>query len=266
MAANSFNTPPTSKSSLSTDCLPPGKPCTTTHTTHSTHIVNHIYHGTASNAESPDSINLCYVLDCSGSMHEMPDNGLQTVRDAIETVKRGSVEITERLIEFGTDVRVIPNKKIASYLDKSAWNCQMGQTALWDAVKIAIEECNYEGILVIVTDGQDNNSKATQQEMIHLLKRFRQNGKVYLIGLCENEDRLKMQLGGEVDRCIAINPRDRMSYMNMTQTIDSKCTTDNLQNDSCDLSQQRHQSKLRQRQQEMKQEIKQESCDSPSTA
>jgi von Willebrand factor type A domain. len=160
---------------------------------------------------------VCYLLDCSGSMSHMPTEGVELFKQSVKELDELSLLIRRiRIIEFGDtyfsyDFKL---KELDTKFRWTSWKSSMGQTALYDAIVFAIlSSKNSSSILTIITDGEENSSWSTKESAVKLLKKFRsKDGKVRLIGP-GTEDHLMNTLGGEVDSVFPLDPKTTHSDM-----------------------------------------------------
>lgn len=122
--------------------------------------------------DAPASI--CIILDLSGSMSE---DKLERAKKALGRFMENGHELDEYfLIGFNQRVRLLqdstndPNEILNSFILAEA----KGQTALFDACYIGIEKLTRASqskkIILLVSDGQDNSSRYTFNEVKELLK------------------------------------------------------------------------------------------------
>lgn len=155
-------------------------------------------------------INVCYVLDCSGSMIDMPEQGITTLRNNIKDLKNVEPKKKKviKIIEFGNNINSFDFeiRDVDEVFSNTKWKCSMGKTSLYDAIATAVLHCKQEGgLITIITDGKENDSWLTKTETVNLLRKFRTTkGKVMLIGPGEY-DELRNCLDGEVDSVYALS-------------------------------------------------------------
>lgn len=158
------------------------------------------------------ALNICYVLDCSGSMVDMPSEGMNILRKNVKDLIE--VEPTKkkliRIFEFGDVINSFSFdlKDIDAKFSNKYWKYSMGRTSLYDAITVSILHCKDEGgLITIITDGRENESWIKKDVAIELIRCFRtkHSGKIMLIGPGD-EAFLKECLDGQVDSVFALNP------------------------------------------------------------
>jgi uncharacterized protein YegL len=152
-----------------------------------------------------EQINACYVLDCSGSMIEMPKEGITILKNNIKDLEKVEPTKTKliKIIEFGDVVNSFDFelKDLEEKFPYKTWKSSMGKTSLYDAISTAVLQCKQSGgLITIITDGKENESWLSKEIAVALLKKFRKdyNGKVMLIGPGDREF-LENCIGGQAD-------------------------------------------------------------------
>lgn len=148
-----------------------------------------------------NNLNICYVLDCSQSMMNMPKEGLTVFLDSIKKIEN---DCNIQIVEFGTTVKY--SLSSINALDfkwkNKKWNCSMGRTALYDAIVVAILCAKPTGLITIITDGKENESWCGKLTAVTLARKYRQHqhkhGIIRIIGPGTKEE-LENILDGEVD-------------------------------------------------------------------
>lgn len=144
-----------------------------------------------SNEDSPVTVGL--VIDCSGSMQPkrsaVISAGLAFARSSNPQDEMFTVNFNE-----GVWPGLPPGKAFTSSLDELRQALQRttarGQTALFDAVRASLAHLSKGGqqkkILIVVSDGADNASAATFEEVLDAA--FRMDAVIYTIGLFDPDD------------------------------------------------------------------------------
>lgn len=115
-------------------------------------------------------MDICLILDCSGSMHKMPRLAVDCVKQRLSTYPNSNVNI----IQFGSMIDVIRDTK--KYLnDWTEWGCGMGNTRLYDAIVAGITLFPRH-LLLIVTDGEDTHSLIEIAQLKQIVTNFRNDG------------------------------------------------------------------------------------------
>ncbi len=149
-----------------------------------------------SDEDAPVSIGI--VFDVSDSMS---GDKIKRAREALASFLATSHERDEYfLIGFNTRAQLLLDKTHDSkaILDKLTFVETRGQTALYDACYIAIEKLT-RGVypkraILLITDGQDNNSRYTFKDLRRLLKES--DAIVYAIGI-EGANEGELGISGE---------------------------------------------------------------------
>ena len=135
-------------------------------------------------------ISLTVILDASGSMAGRMDEARQAV---VELFNSSNPQDDLRMITFGDQVRAVGN--LSDSLDdvhRTVASIQAdGFTALWDAMYLGVTELQSAAqrrkTIVLISDGGDNHSRYTQQEIKSLLEES--DVRVYAIGLFDRTAR-----------------------------------------------------------------------------
>jgi Ca-activated chloride channel family protein len=145
-------------------------------------VKQQIYHFT--DDDSPVSLGIVY--DVSGSMKERIARSVRALRRFIETSHNDDDFF---LIAFNDRAKLIEDfttsgDKIAGHL---MFVNTKGSTALYDAVYLAVEKVNQgrhkKKALLVISDGQDNNSRYTYKEVRNRVKEA--DVQVYAIGITD---------------------------------------------------------------------------------
>lgn len=149
-----------------------------------------------SDDDTPVSIGIAF--DVSGSMS---GDKIKRAREALASFLATSHERDEYfLIGFNTRAQLLLDKTQESkaILDKLTFVETRGQTALYDACYIAIEKLTRgaypKRAILLITDGQDNNSRYTFKDLRRLLKES--DAIVYAIGI-EGANEGELGISGE---------------------------------------------------------------------
>jgi len=119
-------------------------------------------------------ISIAVVFDLSGSMTR---NKMDQARVALERFFENSHPLDEySLIGFDSRPRVSVNstRDAAEMTQRLSFQPSHGQTALYDACRLAITQVRHSGYprraILIISDGQDNNSQSTLSELRRQLR------------------------------------------------------------------------------------------------
>lgn len=136
-----------------------------------------------SNQDAPASI--AVILDTSGSMS---GNKIEQAKNALASfIQTSKPEDEFFLIDVGSKANLLLNRTRDSeaLLEKFTYVEPKGNTALYDAISLGIEKVNQGSyarkILLIISDGEDNNSRMSFRKVRNLLKES--NAVVYSIGI-----------------------------------------------------------------------------------
>lgn len=139
-----------------------------------------------SDADAPASIGI--VFDHSASMTE---EKLSRAREAVSRVLENSHEQDEFfLVGFSSNVRLlVDHTKDAETLVQSLAGVQpKGYTSLYDACYLAVEKASRgrhaRKAIILISDGEDNNSRYSYKELRHLLAES--NVTIYAIGISQD--------------------------------------------------------------------------------
>ncbi|MBX7175113.1 MAG: VWA domain-containing protein [Pyrinomonadaceae bacterium] len=139
-----------------------------------------------SNEDAPASISI--VLDTSGSMSgKKIDLAKQALADFIQTSKEQDEFF---LIDVGSKASLLLDRTRDSeaILQKFNFVEPKGNTALFDAIELGIERVtkgtHYKKIVLIISDGEDNNSRLSFRKLKNLLKES--NATIYAVGIDSN--------------------------------------------------------------------------------
>src|SRR3989442_1459963 len=138
-------------------------------------------------------ISLGMIFDVSGSMKDK----ISTARDAAVTfLKTGNPEDEYFLVEFANRPEVAADftTDVSKLQNKLIFTPAKGMTALYDAVYVGLEKLkegsNPKKALLLITDGEDNRSRYTFQNVKDFVKE--QDAQIYAIGIT---DEWNSQLG-----------------------------------------------------------------------
>jgi uncharacterized protein YegL len=174
-----------------------------------------------------DAFTLCYVLDCSGSMVNMPKEAFsyikklfKEVKDNFDSLRKENKELRHTVVKvnvvtFGSYINVssVEGDKIEKLARNKSddWNCSMGQTSLYDSIVLAciLSKSEKGGVVIIITDGEENNSLLDENyktSVVHVMKKFRENnGKIILVGV-GTEDYLSKKFEQQIDKIYPLDP------------------------------------------------------------
>jgi len=131
-------------------------------------------------------ISLGIVYDVSGSMKERISRSLRALRRFIETSHNDDDFF---LIAFNDRAKLIQDFTTSgdSVLGHLMFANPHGSTALYDAAYIAVEKVQQgrhsKRALLIISDGQDNNSRYTYKELLNIVKEA--DVQIYAIGITD---------------------------------------------------------------------------------
>lgn len=146
--------------------------------------------------DQQEGLNINMVADVSGSMDNGPiDKAKYIMTNFLEQVqfnKEDKVELTAFSSGVRTCATFTDNKEL---LRREISNLKTGdQTALYDALFAAVNTTavqNGAKCVMAFTDGQDNFSKVTPDEVIQVAKRY--NVPIFIIGIGSGLDNAKLQ-------------------------------------------------------------------------
>jgi len=131
-------------------------------------------------------MSLGMIFDVSGSMKDK----LSTARDAAVTfLKTGNPEDEYFLVEFANRPEVASDftTDISKLQSKIIFAPAKGMTAMYDAVYVGLEKLkagnNPKKALLLITDGEDNRSRYTFQNVKDFVKE--QDAQIYAIGITD---------------------------------------------------------------------------------
>jgi Ca-activated chloride channel family protein len=138
-------------------------------------------------------VSLGVIFDVSGSMKDK----ISTARDAAVTfLKTGNPEDEYFLVEFANRPEVAADftTDVSKLQSKLIFTPAKGMTAMYDAVYVGLEKLkegtNPKKALLLITDGEDNRSRYTFQNVKDFVKE--QDVQIYAIGIT---DEWNSQLG-----------------------------------------------------------------------
>lgn len=148
------------------------------------------------------NINIVFVIDNSGSMNEKTDSEYSKIKKVKDAVKSLIESIRQRQtatnIDYSLAVLPFSSKEITFFHDRSSdiWHENVfilhkyvdqlqasGNTPLWDAINSALDKISAkEGykIIIVLTDGLDNASSITFEQLIKILEH--KNIPIFSIG------------------------------------------------------------------------------------
>ena len=139
------------------------------------------------------AISIGVIFDVSGSMKDK----ITTARDAAVTfLKTGNPEDEFFLVEFANRPEVASDftTDVSKLQSKLIFTPAKGMTAMYDAVYVGLEKVkagtNPKKALLLITDGEDNRSRYTFQNVKEFVKE--QDVQIYAIGIV---DQWNSQLG-----------------------------------------------------------------------
>src|SRR5215510_75769 len=132
------------------------------------------------------ALSLGMIFDVSGSMKDK----ISTARDAAVTfLKTGNPEDEYFLVEFANRPEVASDftTDISKLQSKIIFTPAKGMTAMYDAVYVGLEKLktgtNPKKALLLITDGEDNRSRYTFQNVKDFVKE--QDVQIYAIGITD---------------------------------------------------------------------------------
>jgi VWFA-related protein len=138
-----------------------------------------------SSEDAPLSVGV--VFDCSGSM----GNKLEKSRQAVaQFFKTANPEDEFFLVQFNDTANLIQpfTRNLEEIQNRLTFTQSRGRTALLDAVYLGLHEMkkarNPRKALLIISDGGDNNSRYTENEIKNLVKEA--DVQIYAIGIYES--------------------------------------------------------------------------------
>lgn len=151
-----------------------------------------------SDADAPASIGV--VFDLSGSMG---GEKLARAREALDHFMQTGHEKDEYfLIGFNSRVQLLVDQtsNADAVIDKLRLAETAGSTSLYDAVYLGIEKVmrgtHSKRVLLVISDGDDNNSRYSFKELRHLLKES--DVLIYGIGILSEDERGSVGIGGQL--------------------------------------------------------------------
>lgn len=142
------------------------------------------------------------VFDSSGSMKHRMTESRAAVRQFLETASQGDEFF---LVQFADSANLLaPFTRTAAEIDRSLGSVTAhGWTALYDAVLLSMQQMrrasNGRRVLLVLSDGEDNNSRYNESELISLVREA--DVTVYGIGLFTRArclERMAQETGGRM--------------------------------------------------------------------
>ena len=124
---------------------------------------------------SPAVLNLCVVLDQSGSMQPIQASTQKTLQELIKSQKGSETKLT--LLTFNEQVTCVVDKQSLAGATVLTLSRPTGGTALYDAVGNAINRFDEKEavFMAVITDGLDNESSGFTAAQVADLVRARSN-------------------------------------------------------------------------------------------
>lgn len=195
------------------------------------------------------------VVDMSGSVssfqHELTES-IKTIVSSCQLSQRAE-NLMIRLTTFNNNIYEEHGFSLLSSLNISSYTNTIkpdGLTALYDATlngleavkkygaELSDQEFDVNGILFIITDGDDNNSVNSQKTIKDTLERIKQDEKLesvrtILIGVNTNSGNLKQKLNdfqknAELDQYIDIDKADKNSLAKLANFISKSISAQSL--------------------------------------
>jgi Ca-activated chloride channel homolog len=138
-----------------------------------------------SSEDAPLSIGV--VFDCSGSMGKKLDKSREAVA---QFFKLANPEDEFFLVQFNDSANLVQpfTRNLEEIQNKLAFTQSKGRTALLDAIYLALHEMkkarNPRKALLLISDGGDNSSRYTEQEIKNLVREA--DVQIYAIGIYES--------------------------------------------------------------------------------
>jgi len=132
-----------------------------------------------------ESTSITLVLDASGSMNWNKPDMLRAVNSFVaQQADTKCVNDTFSFVTFADNVDVKFSKKSIKEVNEikdSDYECD-GCTALYDAISLAIDLNGNEkkAVIVVVTDGEDNNSRTSYAELQEKIKKKQELGWCFI--------------------------------------------------------------------------------------
>ena len=142
------------------------------------------------------------VFDTSGSMKHRLTESRAAVRQFLETASQGDEFF---LVQFADSASLLaPFTRVSAEIDRSLGSLAAhGWTALYDAVLLSMQQMrrasNGRRVLLVLSDGEDNNSRYNESELISLVREA--DVTVYGIGLFTRArclERMAQETGGRM--------------------------------------------------------------------
>lgn len=134
------------------------------------------------NVDKPTN-HIAFVMDHSGSMSMIAEQSRLNFNEQLQQIKKDSKEQDNyvTIIEFDGNVKEVCSNKDINEVNELEKYWVGGMTALYDAIALAIgriennipKEGNHAALVVIITDGQENDSKEHKGEKGRLVLKGR---------------------------------------------------------------------------------------------
>ena len=167
----------------------------------------------------PSALSVGIVLDISGSMKA---NILSARNSVIRFLERGNAQDEYFLVTFNDRTALVQDftPRSTNIENQISISNPKGRTALYDAVYLALQKArdsrNEKKALIIITDGEDNNSRYTFKEVKEFAKES--DTQIYVIG-----ERGEMGYGIAVSREIVRLTGGRAFFPNSFKELDYFC-------------------------------------------
>ena len=194
------------------------------------------FNGTKNNGEEEKKVDLetttdvIMILDTSGSMQELGEEPLQSLNSFIRDQQDAKVEgATLSLWYFDTKVKQIIDDRPLADMEPIVEYAPQGLTALYDgigqAVTCKLQKRKNRGVVcVVITDGEENNSKEfTNRDIRNLIKRAEEDmqWKFVFMGSL-GIDAQGEKTGFSKNRCTVFSPRLKGGMTQISRHISTK--------------------------------------------
>ena len=195
------------------------------------------------------------VIDMSGSVSSFQNELTECIKTIVSSCKHSqrAENLMIRLTTFNNQVYEEHGFSLLSSLDIASYTNTVkpdGMTALFDATlngleaikkygsELSDQEFDVNGIVFIVTDGDDNNSRNTKNTVKDVINKIKQDEKLesvrtILIGVNTNVGSLKQKLDqfkdeSELDQYIDIDKADKNSLAKLANFISKSISAQSL--------------------------------------
>ncbi len=179
---------------------------------------------------------IVFIIDGSTSMNPQRSDVIAGVMANLRTCLEKSDNVSVTIVSFNNEVKSIINKiKLSSdNLDQiettlnAEYTCK-GYTALFDAIGLTLSglSADDKALVVVATDGLDNESKLYKKENIaSMINQFQTSGRCSFIFLCEgveafNDSQSAGLTTGQNTQSMLLKPGSMGVFMRSRQMSDS---------------------------------------------